>query len=254
MGRVMRRVLFIALTFAIVAGLAVVGARQMAHGAHSSWPSANGDLSSTRASGTAFDASAVRVLWRFRLPRRANAFGAITLNPVIDRGTVYVQDSSSTVFALDAKTGVPRWTHRLAAPNDGPNGVALSGSRLYTATDTTALALDAATGKTLWSRRLVNRFEQFVGIAPIEDRGRVYYSTQGFPHGGRGAVYALDARTGTVVWRFGTIVQPWPRPDAGGGGAWYPVSIDERGDVYVGNSNPGPWGGSKRYPNGGVFA
>jgi outer membrane protein assembly factor BamB len=250
----MRRVLFIALTFAIVAGLAVVGARQMAHGAHSSWPSANGDLSSTRASGTAFDASAVRVLWRFRLPRRANAFGAITSNPVIDRGTVYVQDSSSTVFALDAKTGVPRWTHRLAAPNDGPNGVALSGSRLYTATDTTALALDSDTGKTVWSRRLVNRVEQFVGIAPVADRGRVYYSTQGFPHGGRGAVYALDARSGKVVWRFGTIARPWAHPDAGGGGAWYPVSVDERGDVYVGNSNPGPWGGSKRYPNGGVFA
>jgi outer membrane protein assembly factor BamB len=226
----------------------------LTHDAKGSWPSANGDLSSTRASGTGFDASAVRVLWRFRLGRRTNAFGAITSNPVIARGTVYVQDSSSSVFALDAKTGALRWTHRLAAPNDGPNGVALSGSRLYTATDTTALALDAATGKTLWSRRLVNRFEQFVGIAPIEDRGRVYYSTQGFPHGGRGAVYALDARTGTVVWRFGTIVQPWPRPDAGGGGAWYPVSIDERGDVYVGNSNPGPWGGSKRYPNGGVFA
>src|SRR3954452_17775848 len=247
MGRVMRRVLIVVLAVAIAGAVAAVGARQMTHDARAPWPTANGDLSSTRASSTNFDAGATRVLWRFRLPRRENAFGAITSNPVIARGTVYVQDSSSTVFALDAKTGAPRWTHRLAAPNDGPNGVALSGSRVYTATDTTALALDAATGKTLWSRRLVNRVEQFVGIAPVADRGRVYYSTQGFPHGGRGAVYALEARTGKVVWRFVTIAEPWRQPEAGGGGAWYPVSVDERGVVYVGNSNPGPWGGSQRY-------
>src|SRR3954470_14958288 len=253
MGRVMRRVLVVVLAVAIAGAVAAVGARQMTHDAGAPWPTPNGDLSSTRNSRTNFDAGAARVLWRFRLPRRENAFGAITSNPVIARGTVYVQDSSSSVFALDAKTGALRWTHRLAAPNDGPNGVALSGSRVYTATDTTALALDAATGKTLWSRRLVRRSEQVVGIAPVPDRGRVYYSTQGFPHGGRGAVYALDARNGNVVWRFGTIAEPWPQPDAGGGGAWYPVSVDERGDVYVGNSNPGPWGGSKRYPNGALF-
>ena len=255
MGRVIRRVALVVLAVAIAGGAAALAERQMTHDATGSWPSANGDLSSTRANGRAtFDAGAVRVLWRFRLPRRANPFGAITSNPVIARGIVYVQDSSSTVFALDAKTGARRWTHRFAAQNDGPNGVAVSGARLYAATDTTAVGLDAVTGKTLWSRRLANRFEQFVGIAPVADRGRVYYSTQGFPHGGRGAVYALDARTGKLVWRFGTIAEPWAQPGAGGGGAWYPVSVDERGDIYVGNSNPGPWGGSKRYPNGGVFA
>ncbi len=244
----------VVLVVAIVGAAAAVAARQMTHGVRGSWTSANGDLASTRASKASFDTTAAHVRWRFRLPRRTNAFGAITSNPVIAGDTVYVQDTSSTVFALDAKTGAVRWTHRFAAPNDGPNGVAVSGSRLYTATDTTALALDATTGKTLWSRRLVNRFEQFVGIAPVADRGRVYYSTQGFPRGGRGAVYALDARSGAVVWRFGTIAEPWPQTEAGGGGAWYPVSVDEHGDVYVGNSNPGPWGGSKRYPNGAAFA
>jgi outer membrane protein assembly factor BamB len=243
---------------ALLLAFAAAAGAQIAQASKQSWPVANGDLSSQRAAAaTALDARAfpqLRVRWRFRLPARANTFGAITSNPVIARNTVYVQDSSSTVYALDEKTGTLRWTHRFAAPNDGPNGVAISGSRLYTATDTTALALDARTGRTLWSRRLVNRSEQFVAISPVADRNRVYYSTQGFPRGGRGAVYALEARTGTIVWRFDTIDKPWARPEAGGGGAWYPVSVDERGDVYVGNSNPGPWGGSRRYPNGGVFA
>jgi outer membrane protein assembly factor BamB len=244
-------------TVVVLLALAGVAATAATHRPGATWPVANGDLAGRRAAGaTALDAAAfprLRVLWRFRLPRSATSFGAITANPVIAHDTVYVQDSGSSVFALDARSGALRWRRTIDAPNDGPNGVAASGSRLYTATDTTALALDAATGRTLWARRLVNRFEQFIAIAPVVDRGRVYVSTQGFPLGGRGAVYALSAATGKVVWRFDTIAKPWPHPQAGGGGAWDPVSVDERGDVYVGNSNPAPWGGSKRYPNGAVF-
>ncbi|HET8529494.1 MAG TPA: PQQ-binding-like beta-propeller repeat protein [Gaiellaceae bacterium] len=246
------------LALALVPAGAVAAALVHSPGASRAWPVANGDPTSRRAADggrlSAATASRLRVRWRFRLPRAATSFGAITASPVIDGGTVYVQDSSSSVYALDARTGALRWRHHYVAPNDGPNGVAVAGSRLFTATDTTALALDARTGRTLWSRRLVGRREQFVAIAPVVDRGRVYYSTQGFPPGGRGALYALDARTGRVVWRFDTIAQPWPRPEAGGGGAWYPVSVDEHGDVYAGNSNPAPWGGSPARPNGADFA
>ena len=35
---------------------------------------------------------------------------------------------------------------------------------------------------------------------------------------------------------------------------WYPVGVDERGNVYAGVANPGPWGGSKAFPNGRRFA
>jgi outer membrane protein assembly factor BamB len=234
----------------VVAGGAAV---LVTHGSKThSWPRANGDLASRRAADATIGSS-LRVAWRFPLPKAATTFGAITANPVIADDTVYVQDSASSVYALDARTGALRWRHREAAPNDGPNGVTVDAGRVYGATDTTAFALDASTGEVLWSRRLVNRFEQFVGISPVVDRGRVYLSTQGFPLGGRGALYALSARTGKVVWRFATIAAPWPHPDAGGGGAWYPVSIDERGNVYVGISNPAPWGGSIRYPNGAEF-
>lgn len=231
---------------------------QVARASTGPWPTANGDLSSSRAASPsvldARTAPRLRLVWRFRLPHRANSFGATTANPVLVGPTVYLQDSSSSVYALDAGTGRLRWQHRFAAPNDGPNGVAVSGGKVYAATDTTGFALDAGTGRLLWTRRLAGRYEQFIGIAPVVDRGRVYLSTQGFSPGGRGAVYALAAKTGRVVWRFDTIAKPWPHPKAGGGGAWYPLSVDERGDVYVGNSNPDPWGGSPRYPNGALFA
>jgi len=222
-----------------------------------SWSSANGGRSNRRALGaTTLDAHTIprlAVRWRFRLGARGSSFGAITANPIIVGSTVYIQDTKSSVYALDLETGKLRWKHALAERNDGPNGLAVSGSRLYGATDTTAFALDAVTGRPLWSRRLVNRFEQFVAVAPVVDRGRVYLSTQGYPPGGRGALYALSAATGRVVWRFATIAKPWPHPQAGGGGTWYPVGVDASGNVYAGIANPGPWGGSKAFPNGGWF-
>ena len=240
------------------AGIALaLAALPLTHAAVGPWAAANGTLSNQRATdATTLDARTIphlRVLWRFRFSKSATAFGAITANPVIAGDTVYVQDSSSSVYALDARTGALRWKRTFAAPNDGPNGLTVVGGRLYAATDTTAFALDAATGKRLWGHRLVNRYEQFVAIAPVVDRGRVYYSTQGFPPGGRGAVYALAAATGRLLWRFRTIEKPWPHAQAGGGGAWYPVGVDADGDVYVGIANPAPWGGSKAFPNGALF-
>jgi outer membrane protein assembly factor BamB len=226
--------------------------------ANKDWASANGSLSSQRAAtATSLDATTIpqlKVRWRFRLQANVTDFGAITSNPVIRGNRVYVQDSTSSVYALDLGSGALVWKDRIDAPNDGPNGLMASGSRLYGATDTTAFALDASTGRRLWSHRLASRFEQFIGIAPVVDRGRVYVSTQGFAPGGRGVLYALSAATGRIVWRFQTIKAPWPHPGiTGGGGVWYPVSIDEHGNVYAGIANPDPWGGSKTFPNGAWF-
>jgi outer membrane protein assembly factor BamB len=229
-----------------------------ARAADASWPSANGSVTSQRAAtATELDAQTIphlKVRWRFRLHSGGTSFGAITSNPIIRGNLVYLQDSTSSVYALDAHNGALRWKHALQAPNDGPNGVSLSGPRLFGATDTTVFALDAASGRRLWSRRLVTRFEQFIAIAPVVDRGRVYVSTQGFVPGGRGALYALSATTGKLVWRFQTVRLPLKHPAAsGGGGAWNPVSVDEHGNVYAGISNPDPWGGSRAFPNGGLF-
>ena len=114
-------------------------------------------------------------------------------------------------------------------------------------------ALDVSDGHQLWSTQLVSPTEQFVNITPVVDRGRVYVSTVGLPPGGRGAIYALDAATGKQLWRFDTIKEPWRNPIAGGGGAWEPLSVDASGRVYAGIANPAPWGGSRRFPNGGWY-
>ncbi len=223
----------------------------------SDWPQPNQNLRSTRsAAGSRIDAGNVtrlRVRWRFAIPGRPTFSGLLASTPLVVGGRVFVQDLNSNVYALDLSTGRLRWTRRYRRVDGGPNGLAAAGGRIFGNTDTSTFALDAASGRQLWSRRLTNP-AQPITIAPVVSRDRVYTSTTGQHPGGRGALYALDAASGAVRWRFDTIREPWPFPhEASGGGAWNPVSVDEAGRVYAGTSNPYPWGGSRRHPNGGAY-
>ena len=101
-------------------------------------------------------------------------FGLLSSTPLMRDGVAYVQDTSSSVYAIDLRTGRRLWAQRRREPNDGPNGLALVGDRLYGASDTSAFALDASDGRRLWVTQLVSPTEQFINIAPVVDRGRVY--------------------------------------------------------------------------------
>jgi outer membrane protein assembly factor BamB len=222
------------------------------------WPLPNGDLEGTRAAaGARIDAGNVarlHVRWRFHFNAKPSFSGVFASTPVVDADTVYAQDLRSNVFALDRSTGTLRWSRRYNALNDGPNGLAVVDDRVYGATDSEAFALDAETGSELWRLHLTSSSEQLIDVAPVLWKGFVYLSTIGYPPTGRGAIYALDAATGRVRWKFVTIKRPWRFPrKAGGGGLWYPVTIDSKGRLYGGNSNPAPWGGTPELPNGGAF-
>lgn len=221
------------------------------------WTLPNGDLGGTRAVASSIDAGNARRLaprWRFALTGARTFAGIFASTPVADGDTVYVQDLQSDVYALDRESGQVRWAHLYRAANDGPNGLAVDDGRIYGATDSDAFALSATTGGELWRRHLTSASEQFVDIAPVAWEEFVFFSTVGYAPLGRGAIYALDAVTGAVRWKFSTIAKPWRHPaEAGGGGLWYPVSVDDDGRLYAGNSNPSPWGGSRKRPNGGAF-
>ena len=172
-------------------------------GSHSSsadWPLPNHDLASTRAlpgSGiTSKNVAALRVAWKFRLQIRPGYSGSDTATPVVAGGVVYLQDMNSNVYALDLKTGTERWRAQFDDTNQGPDGVAVVGDRVYGATDTSVFALSTATGKLLWTQRLVTATQQFVNIAPQVAGGTVYAATIGNPPGGAGELYAIDAKSG----------------------------------------------------------
>ena len=222
------------------------------------WQSPNSDLEGTRAAaGSAIDSGNVASLearWQFALTARPSFSGIFASTPVADADNVYAQDLRSNVFALDRTTGALRWERRYHAPNDGPNGLVVEDDAVYGATDSDAFRLDSASGEERWRRHLTGTSEQFVAIAPVVWEDLVFLSTIGFPPTGKGAIYALDAESGAVRWKFVTIKEPWTFPlETGGGGAWNPVSVDEQGRLYAGNSNPGPWGGTPERPNGGLF-
>jgi alcohol dehydrogenase (cytochrome c) len=193
------------------------------------------------------------VAWRFRFPAAPGDAGAFTATPVVAGGVVYVQDMRSNVFALDLKSGRILWRRLFGASNPGPDGVAVSGGRVYGATDSSAFALDAATGRPVWRHFLVTRTARYVDIAPQVAAGLVFVSTLGYPPDGRGVLYALDAATGAIRWSLDTIRDAWHVPaEAGGGGAWQTPSVAGN-DVYWGTANPLPYGGSHRHPNGGAY-
>jgi alcohol dehydrogenase (cytochrome c) len=209
------------------------------------WPLPGADLAGTRAATgstiTARNAGELRPRWSFAFrPTRGRA-GIYASTPVVDANFVFVEDLRSNVFALDRRTGKVQWAHHYDAPNGGPNGLAVDGGRVYGATAEEVFALAELNGRELWSRRLTSATTQLIDVAPVPWQGLLFVSTIGEAPGGRGAIYALDAATGKVRWRFDTIAHPRL---AGGGGAWYPVSVDTQGRLYAGTASPIPSGGS----------
>jgi outer membrane protein assembly factor BamB len=199
---------------------------------HRTWPVASGDLAGTRAaSGSAIggdNVAGLHIRWQFPLTAKRRLSGVFASNPVVDEDTVYVQDLRSNVFALNRSTGTVRWAQRFRTSKATPNGVVVDGGRVYGATDADAFALSASNGRELWYVQLANKHEQLADVAPVAWNGLVFMSTVSDAPLGRGAIYALDAATGTVRWKFVTV--------AHGGGLSYPVSIDELGHLYTVNA------------------
>jgi alcohol dehydrogenase (cytochrome c) len=160
----------------------------------------------------------------------------------------------SNVFALRARDGKLLWHRLFHAGTPGPNGLSLSNGAIFGSTDETVFSLDAGDGRVRWARRILTRADSYVDIAPVAVGGILVTGTTGYGPGTRPSILALDAGTGAVLWRFGTIRGRWPHPaEAGGGGIWQTPSIVD-GTVYAGTANPLPWGGSRRRPNGGAYA
>lgn len=229
-----------------------------------SWPSHNLDLANTRANlRTRIDTRDVATLkerWTFKLPYAGN-WGSFTSNPIVAGGVVYLEDPDSDVFALELATGKLLWSHdyRSVTPSGGPNGVALGYGLLYGETESSVFALDPHTGKQLWIRKLTANAQEGIDMAPQLYDGKLLISTipgnstSYYTGGAYGVVYALDARTGEVLWSFSTVkggAKLWGNPTLnGGGGLWYPPAVDSQGRVFIGTGNPSPYPLAKGDPN-----
>ncbi len=224
------------------------------------WPLAGHDYDNTRrATGstiTAANVSRLAAAWR----ATPSNLGALSTAPIVLGDTVYLQGSSGVVVALARDTGAVRWTSAATGFNIGPFGVAFGDGRVYGNDGATGIvALDARTGKAIWHRRITATSTLGVDIQPTAFGGMVFastvpVSTRGIYAGGdRGTVYALDARSGAIRWKFDTVKGDlWGNPKVNsGGGVWYTPAVDvHRRILYAGVANPAPFPGTAEYPNG----
>lgn len=151
------------------------------------------------------------VKWTFK------ADGQLIASPAVTADTVYVASTSGRVYAVERTTGRQKWMSELKTRvTSSPAFV--DGLLYFAAFDGNFYALDAATGKERWKfktegeRRFAAR--HLHGMQPgteiMPDPWDCWLSSPAFFNGaiyfgsGDGNVYALDAATGALKWKFKT--------------------------------------------------
>jgi outer membrane protein assembly factor BamB len=236
--------------------------------ARDEWPLANHDYENTRATTTAeIDSSNVDelgVAW-YRDLRGASKWGAAASAPLIADGVVYFQDLTSDVYALDVRTGAPKWVRRFEQAAFGPNGPAIGYGKVYAQNgDRHVVALDIETGSDVWRTPLAGPtgthqptvFDGFVytGIAAGRRSrgGGDTWKTRLLTPGSSGYAYGLEQDGGGVVWEFQTVEKGfWGDPGLNSGaGIWFTPGIDvATGTTFWSTANPAPAPGTGRHPN-----
>ena len=172
------------------------------------------------------------------------------------------------IFSIDPATCAENWrTHEEYPAYILPTnrGAAYLDGRLFRGTDDgRVLAYDFKTGRRLWETTIADvKKGEDVPAAPIAWEGLVFIGNAGGDFkGAKGHMYALDAKTGKIVWQFflvpktegDTVRGPegaspldnstWknvPGAPISGGGAWTSTTLDPAsGLLYVPVGNPAP--------------
>jgi alcohol dehydrogenase (cytochrome c) len=172
------------------------------------------------------------------------------------------------IFSIDPSTCAEHWrTHEEYPAYILPTnrGAAYLDGMLFRGTeDGRVLAYDFKTGKRLWETTIGDmKKAEAVPAAPIAWGGLVFVGNAGGDFkGAKGHMYALDAKTGKIVWQFflvpktegDTVRGPegaspldnstWknvPGAPISGGGAWTSATLDPAtGLLYVPVGNPAP--------------
>jgi polyvinyl alcohol dehydrogenase (cytochrome) len=198
--------------------------------------------------------------WAFGFP---NATTARAL-PTIAGGRVFVGSQSGVVYALDAKSGCTVWTFQAKAGVRtgvviGPRGAGGKHAAYFGDARSNAYALDAATGELIWTRTLDDHKSANVTGTPALYDGRLYVPVASSEEGQggnpryecctfRGSLVALDAASGSLLWKTYTIdaeAKPIGKNQSGltrwgpaGAGIWSSPTVDvKRRVVYAATGN-----------------
>ena len=202
----------------------------------------------------------LRLKWAFGFPGAR----AISGQPAVVAGRVFVSADTGHVYALDTISGCTYWSfHADAAVRSAVTVDRPAAGRPYAVffgdARANVYALDATTGVPLWKAHVDDHpLARITGGVRVFDR-RVYVPVTSGEEGAggnpqyecctaRGSVVALNAATGSPVWKTYAIAES-PRPTSrnaagtqlwgpSGAGVWNSPTIDaQRRVLYVGTGN-----------------
>jgi PQQ-dependent dehydrogenase (methanol/ethanol family) len=238
--------------------------QEQSEAAGNDWITVGGGLNDNRHSTltqiTAANVASLHLAWTgtFKLPAKAAQIpeegGALAY-----KGTMYIPNGLNQVQAIDIATGQSLWSY--VPVNDNAallpaiRGLAVGDGKIFEGqNDGNIVALDQLTGHPIWKTKVGDPTDgiQFTS-APVYYNHMVIEGASGGDWGGRSFALALDARTGTEIWRWYVAPAPgelgsgswgineWQR---GGGAIWIYPSVDAvAGNIYLVTGNPIPWNG-----------
>ena len=226
----------------------------------------NDRFQSAKAAGlAASDLPRLKLKWAFGLPGAVQVFS----QPSLFGGRVFIGSDSGQVYSLDAASGCVHWSFLAGAgvrtaPVVGTVRGAAGPVVFVGDMKAWLYALDARTGRLLWSAKVDDQPLARITGAPVLHQGRLYVPISTGEEGAarlpgyeccrnRGAVAAVGAADGRLVWKTYMLDPPQPTADAAGrrrwgpaGGAiWSSPTVDaRRGRIYVttGDAYAGPAG------------
>jgi outer membrane protein assembly factor BamB len=142
---------------------------------------------------------------------------AIVASPAIADGVVFIPSMDGHLYAIDQETGKEKWNFKSSMPI--ASSPAVAGGLIYFVSSGGALdAIDVATGKVKWflpteyerkfearnlhgypspAQTVPDPWDMFTSSPAVAD-GKVFFGS------GDGSVYAADAQTGVLQWKFRT--------------------------------------------------
>ncbi|OGT85680.1 MAG: hypothetical protein A3G96_01680 [Gammaproteobacteria bacterium RIFCSPLOWO2_12_FULL_52_10] len=208
------------------------------------------------------DIPKLRLRWAFGIPDASQSRS----QPAVAGGRLFMGSQSGAVYSLDANSGCTLWIFKAGAGvrtaiSVGPIVTANKpGYAIYfTDARATAYAVDANSGRLIWSRKLDAHPAARATGAPTLHDGRLYVPLSAVSEESiaarpdyecctfRGSITALDARTGTVIWKTYMVDEPQPRGRSSAGAQlygpagvaiWSAPTIDpQRGLLYAATGN-----------------
>jgi alcohol dehydrogenase (cytochrome c) len=232
------------------------------------WPSYNKTLTSERYSQlsqiNAINVSKLKVLCTYDTKQ----YTSFETGPIMVSGAL-IGTTEHDIFSLDPANCHENWrTHEdyrpasLLAVN---RGAAYMDGLLFRGTeDGRVLAYDFKTGKRIWETTIADpKLGESTPAAPIAWNGLVFIGNAGGDNKGvKGRMYALDVKTGKIVWEFYLVPKTAGDPTRGpqgttpldmstwknisgipitGGATWTSYTLDPiNGQLYVPGGNPAP--------------